>query len=783
MTCRRSVVLLLALSLGLAGASRLQAQQAERRVALVIGNGAYQRLPKLANPANDARDLAQTLQGLGFSVTTVTDGSTAEMEEAVRRFSAELARDPTTAGVFFYAGHAVQSGGENYLIPVDADIRTEVEIKRKAIWAQEVLAYMNEARNRFNMVILDACRDNPFAGSFRSATRGLAVVGSAPPETIVVYATGAGATAEDGAVRNSPFTAALLKHIGTPGLDAESMLRRVTSEVQAATSNRQTPYRYSSLTSDFRFAGGAPAPVVASSTSSASQTGELYVTTEPSGAEVTLDGERKGTSPLLIKEVPVGRRLRVEARSGSRAASAEVTLGKAGLQDLSLALQTEKGNLVIVSTGRAVRVALDGRALGELGSGLFRDVEAGSHTLELAGTGVYWKGEVTVAASTTAEVKAEPYAVGEIVYDIPWGAEAAVSGQGTSQTARSSGKLVNLKAGRHEVVVSGGDYDTVRLTVDLSRGQSYELKPYRTGTVVVESTPSGATVTVGGAYRGTTPVTVSEVPAGSAAVEVSLSGYTTEKREVAVSGGKRSAVGVTLAKAVAGPQMVLVEGGTFQMGAAGVAEPVHSVTVSGFSIAKYEVTQKEWVAVMGSNPSYSKGDDKPVEKVSWFDAVDFCNRLSVKEGLQSCYTISGTSVSCDFSKSGYRLPTEAEWEYAAKGGRSSRGYTYAGGNDVGAVGWYDSNSGSATHAVGGKRANELGLYDMSGNVLEWCWDWYGNYSGGSQTGPRGPSAGSNRVLRGGSWGFGAGYVRVAFRSGGPPSGGGYSLGFRPVRTP
>jgi len=195
------------------------------------------------------------------------------------------------------------------------------------------------------------------------------------------------------------------------------------------------------------------------------------------------------------------------------------------------------------------------------------------------------------------------------------------------------------------------------------------------------------------------------------------------------------------------------------------------------------VTQKQWVTVMGSNPSYSKGDDKPVEQVSWFDAVDFCNRLSAKEGLEFCYTISGTNVICDFSKNGYRLPTEAEWEFAARGGRLSRRYAYAGGNDAGAVAWYGGNSAGTTHAVGGKQANELGLYDVSGNVWEWCWDWYGSYGAGVQTDPRGPSSGQYRLLRGGSWKGNDAFLRASYRDRDEPGNRlNYFLGFRLARS-
>ena len=187
--------------------------------------------------------------------------------------------------------------------------------------------------------------------------------------------------------------------------------------------------------------------------------------------------------------------------------------------------------------------------------------------------------------------------------------------------------------------------------------------------------------------------------------------------------------------------MVYVEGGTFTMGATleqgsdadDEEKPTHQVTLKGFYICKYEVTQAEWKAVMGENPSDFKGDNLPVERVSWFDCQEFIRKLNELTGKN------------------FRLPTEAEWEYAARGGRRSYGAKYAGDNDIDNVAWYDANSNSTTHPVGTKRANELGLYDMSGNVYEWCQDSYGDYSSASQTNPTGPGSGDGRVLRGGSW--------------------------------
>ena len=188
-------------------------------------------------------------------------------------------------------------------------------------------------------------------------------------------------------------------------------------------------------------------------------------------------------------------------------------------------------------------------------------------------------------------------------------------------------------------------------------------------------------------------------------------------------------------------------------------KPVHSVTLSDYYIGETEVTQELWEAVMGSNPSSFKGSQKPVESVSWHDCKEFITKLNRLTGKN------------------FRLPTEAEWEYAARGGNKSKGYKYSGSNTIDNVAWYRDNSGKATHNVKTKSPNELGIYDMSGNVWEWCEDWYGYYSSGSQTNPAGPSTGSRRVLHGGSWYDHAGSCRVSNRSYYPVNRS-YYIGFR-----
>lgn len=241
--------------------------------------------------------------------------------------------------------------------------------------------------------------------------------------------------------------------------------------------------------------------------------------------------------------------------------------------------------------------------------------------------------------------------------------------------------------------------------------------------------------------------------------------------------------------------MIFVEGGTFQMGSNdgdSDEKPIHTVTLNDFYMDKYEVTQKLYQDVMGTNPSYWKGDSLPVEMVSWYDAVEFCNALSQKEGLTPAYTISGTSVTWNQNANGYRLPTEAEWEYAAGGGASNR-TKWAGTNsesNLGNYAWYLDNSynlGSdhpnyGTNEVGTKQPNSLSLYDMSGNVWEWCWDWFGDYSSSSQTNPTGPLSGSDRVLRGGCWYYDATVCRVACRYDFLPSSRNLILGFRLIRN-
>jgi formylglycine-generating enzyme required for sulfatase activity len=247
-----------------------------------------------------------------------------------------------------------------------------------------------------------------------------------------------------------------------------------------------------------------------------------------------------------------------------------------------------------------------------------------------------------------------------------------------------------------------------------------------------------------------------------------LHGQTTGTKQIIWDFGNDSVVfdTITFKVTIIPPvSMVFVQGGTFSMGCTSEQgsdceddeKPPHIVTLSDFYIGKYEVTQAQWQAIMGTtirqqrdkdgkdSPLYGEGDSYPMYYVSWNEVQEFIKKLNAATGKQ------------------YRLPTEAEWEYAARGGNKSNGYKYSGSNTFEDVAWYGSNSGRETHPVGTKQPNELGIYDMSGNVWEWCNDWYGSYSSSSQRDPAGASSGSYRVIRGGGWYISAQGCRTSIR--------------------
>ena len=359
----------------------------------------------------------------------------------------------------------------------------------------------------------------------------------------------------------------------------------------------------------------------------------------------------------------------------------------------------------------------------------------------------------------------------------------------------------NLKEGMHLLEVRKNGYRSQQKTIQLAQQQkldvAFDALSAIQGNLSVNFKPFGSDVYVDGVKVGQSPRVFNGVLVGNHNVEIRKSGYTTSRQTVTISEGQTASISGSLTSSASSSnsntlsssgsslsgnaltipvknginiEMVKVEAGSFDMGATPEMEnpdasekPVHRVTLTNnYNIGKYEVTQALWQAVMGNNPSYFKGEDLPVEQVSWNDCQDFISKLNAMTGKK------------------FRLPSEAEWEYAARGGKKSRGYQYSGSNTLGDVAWNDGNSGSKTHAVGTKQPNELGIYDMTGNVWEWCQDWYGSYSSSPQTNPTGAVSGSGRVYHGGSWVSSARDCRSSYRGLSTPGARSFILGLRLV---
>ena len=334
----RTIVVALAVALALASlglASLVSAQsrditvegmRAEKRLALVIGNAAYATSP-LRNPVNDARAMAQTLRGLGFDVIARENAGEKEMKRAINEFGDRLGSGGV--GFFFYAGHGMQVGGRNYLVPIGADIKNEGDVDVESIDVNRVLARMEGARNRLNIVVLDACRDNPFGRSFRSASRGLVSI-DAPSGTLIAYATAPGRLARDGEGANGLYTGELLRAMREPGLRLEDVFKRVRSSVRQRTNGEQVPWEASSVEGDFMFALPKVASLVPSSAPPRlegreeirQELGSLALSARLAGVDVWLDDQKvwtsRGGAAYVLSNVPAGAHRIVAKKAGHK---------------------------------------------------------------------------------------------------------------------------------------------------------------------------------------------------------------------------------------------------------------------------------------------------------------------------------------------------------------------------------------------------------------------------------------------------------------------------------
>ena len=681
------------------------------RVALVIGNGSYQHATRLDNPVNDADDMAKALKSFGFQVIKKTDTHLSTLKKAIKTFGRKL--NNSEMGFFYYAGHGIQIYGVNYLIPVDAACESPADVEFEAVKADWVLAQMQQAGSKLNIVILDACRDNPFR-SFRSGEKGLAPI-HAPKGTIVAFATAPGSKAEDGSGRNGTYTAHLLKHLQNHTLTVQDIFRETGLSVMADTDERQIPWISSTPLPRFYLAAvttiveGSQAPAA-----SRSSFGSLRVSTQPSGARISVNNSFKGKSPLDIGDISPGMH--------------QVQASLDGYESQTKKVQINKGRKAMLT--------------------LYLDL---------------------LKTSARLHVTPKPIDARVRIMNIP---DKYHSG-------------MELDSGRYDVEVSQAGYITKHQWVELGRGDDIDL--------YVELTPVIQQET--GVYTSTT-----------------------------------NTPGQVWKDSVSGMKFVWVPKGCFQMGQT-IAEkqylikargkekytkyyerelPRHKVCLDGFWMGQHEVTRGEfrqfikatgyqtdaekkgtawifnketdwkWKEEKGyhwQKAGYPQNDTHPVVNVSWNDAQAFLKWLNKNTGKE------------------FALPSEAQWEYACRGGSSAMRfwgdgeaeacrYANIADKDHWSPSFPCSDGYKFTAPVGNYKPNDFGLYDMLGNVWEWCQDIYAKdaYKKHSVKNPIYAQSGSNRVFRGGSWCSNPASVRCANRDRNTSDDRNSSLGFRLLRT-
>ena len=509
--------------------------------------------------------------------------------------------------------------------------------------------------------------------------------------------------------------------------------------------------------------------------------GYIDVTTSPEqGAKVYVDAKYIGESPIKTDKLASGTHtVRVmKDMYMMKEQSFTVTDGQTTNANITM---TANFVMLTVDTDADSDIYVDeeykgkGKWTGRVSEGL-HNVEARKAKHRSSTKTV----DLVLGENKTMTLEAPKPISGSIdVNSSPMSAEIYIDGKHYGQTPNYINEIL---IGTHELKLEKQGCAPITKTITIKENETLTInEKLQTGKeIVIKTDKSGDKIYVDNNYVGLSPVTTS-LAFGSHTIKAERDGKTVSKNiEVShvetngrVSSDKEEYVlafssNETITVNGVSFTMIKVEGGTFNMGATSEQgsdaesdeKPVHSVTLSDYYIGETEVTQELWKAVMGSNPSYFKGSQKPVEQVSWNDCKEFITKLNKLTGKN------------------FRLPTEAEWEYAARGGNKSKGYKYSGSNTIGNVAWYTDNSSSKTHDVKTKTPNELGIYDMSGNVYEWCEDWYGNYSSGSQTNPTGPSTGSYRVLRGGSWLNNAKICRVSYRNSNYPDNRNNFNGFR-----
>ncbi|MBT7065156.1 MAG: SUMF1/EgtB/PvdO family nonheme iron enzyme [Verrucomicrobia bacterium] len=655
----------------------------EARTALVIGNSTYAANP-LVNPMNDAADVANLLRQRKFNVRLLANADKKSMDAAIEEFGQRL--EQGGVGLFYYAGHAVQVEGVNYLLPVDAHVRKAHDLKYQGINVQQVLSEMATSRNRLNVVILDACRDNPFPALSRSLGSGLAKV-DAPRGSLIAYATAPGKTAADGSGRNGVFTKHLLQQASVPGKDVLDMFRDVTAGVARDTKEQQEPWVHTSVRGKFYFT-----PID------------------------FLDQELELTAAELARY----RRLMAEQQAAD---------------DQLQQLEAEKNAAIGQMEKEIADLRHKMNESGHSGDSLDQLVALADRREHYA--------EDLVAAKAKADQEKKAR-------------ETEMARLRDQEKANRKTKFETAYA--KYCRIAGSEYMR-----DTEKRQAWNLICQAWN--VTEATDAPGVLGWDDRVANAICMFAGPVPGQDMVIDLGRG----VKMELVCIEPDSFMMG-----ALESPSEVVQKGGGEEEPYKG-EHPRHGVKLSqGFWMGKYEVTQGQWLQVMGSYPGDSLSPRIPVTEVSWDDCQVFLSRLNARS-----------------ANGMFRLPTEAEWEYACRAGTSSA-FHYGGNLDP----WmanFDGNHpygleregehDAEVRSVGLFKPNAWGLYDMHGNVLEWCQDWYGSYPSEGVEDPTGAASGDYRIIRGGSWFHAARECRSACRSLADPTERSRDWGFRVVLSP
>jgi formylglycine-generating enzyme required for sulfatase activity/serine/threonine protein kinase len=526
-------------------------------------------------------------------------------------------------------------------------------------------------------------------------------------------------------------------------------------------------------------------------------TGELAVISSPSQAEIYVNDIRKGVTPVILKDLPEGSCVLMVKKEGFETWQDEVTIIPFEISEVGIDLTPLYGKLEIKSVPEKADVYIGEENFGSTPL-LIDKVEKGVQQVEVKKDGFRtWKEEVDIAAGKMAEVTAELMPIRGSLYvtSKPRDADVYVSGKKIGQTPI---KLEGLQQGEILVEVRKDCYEPSQNAVKVSTGQAkksrFNLNPI-CGSFSVKSIPEGSDWYLDGRLMGKTPGDSGMLERGVYKIKVKKDNYSDWELAIDIHAGKKESVVASLEEivsvsgvssvsnvfensyrdAITGMEFIWVEKGCFNMGSpleesgrGSDESPVHEVCIDGIWIGKYEVTQGQWQKVMGENLSFfQKGDEYPVENVSWEDSQEFIRKLNL----------------INKGKAVYRLPTEAEWEYACRSGGKKE--EYSGGKEADSVAWYKGNGNETTHPVGSKKPSGIGLFDMSGNVFEWVEDVYlaDAYIRHKRINPVYKGEGNYRVCRGGSWLLSEKECRCSNRSYYFGNSRNYNLGFRIVKNP